>query len=209
MRVLDFWAHEGQPASRSQDVPAHVKAVAELWPIVERTGAARVIELGAGECPTAIETMLAGHGIATATLDCNSEADIRGDMHELPIKDKAFDLAIARHSLEHCVAPYLALQEMMRVARWGLVVVPEDSDKFRHWQGHLSVFPRGVWERMFRILGLRIAYFEYGDFTGIKEKERNVEWRYLLERCETILGPYEKDGHCVGVRPGLARRGWQ
>ncbi len=207
--ILDYWTGDGQPTSRSQDVPAHVKAINELWPIIDRTQAQTVIEMGCGVRPTAIETMLTGHGIKVTTLDCNAEADIQCDMHHTEIGKLSYDMAIARHSLEHCVAPYLAVTEMMRIAKWGLVVIPEDKDKWRYWRGHLSIFPRNVWEYMFYISGLRISYFGYGNFTGENETERNIEWRYLLERRETTFGPYCDDGRFIGNYLRLARRGWQ
>ncbi len=210
MNLIDFWTHQGQPPSRSQDVPAHVRAIRDLWPIIEKTGAKTVLEAGCGERPTTLETMLIEHGVTVTTLDSHAEADIKGDMHYLPeIADKSYDLAVSRHSLEHCIAPYFALDTLARIAKYVLIVIPDDAKRWAYWQGHLSVFPRCVWERMFRLMSLHIVYFGIGDFTSETDYEKNIEWRYLLKREAMELGSYEADGHFVGSYPKLVSEGWQ
>jgi len=209
MNLIDFWTHEGQPASRSQDVLAHVRAIEELLPIIERIEAKTVIELGSGERPTTLETLLAKQDIKVTTLDIKLGSEIQGDMHYMPsIANQCFDLAVARHSLEHCIAPYYALKEMTRIAKWALVVLPEYNKRFVSWQGHMSVFSRSVWERMFYLMSLKVEYFSIGDFSNEK-KVKNLEWRYLLTVFPMTMGPYEQDGHYVGKYPKLAREGWQ
>ncbi len=209
MNLIDFWRTEGQPASRSQDVPAHVRAIEELLPIIEHVEAKTVIELGSGERPTTLETLLAKQGIKVVTLDVQPGSEIQGDMHYMPnIASQSFDLAVARHSLEHCIAPYYALKEMTRIAKQALVILPEYNKRFAFWQGHMSVFPRSVWERMFHLMSLKVEYFSIGDFSN-EEKIKNLEWRYLLTMAPMTMGPYERDGHYIGKYPKLAREGWQ
>jgi len=53
-----------------------------------------------------------------------------GDMHAVPYGDEAFDAVIMWDSLEHCVAPYVALREAQRVTRpegRGIIFMPGED----------------------------------------------------------------------------------
>lgn len=165
--------------------PHHIRATAELWPIIEPLGIKSALEVGAGEPPGLIVPMLQAHGIEATSLDGLSPCDVPGDMHDLPFEDDTFDLVCSRHSLEHVLIPYLALGEMARVSRrYLLVVVPVDSEKSLNWPDHLHVFGQGGWELLFRRLGLAIRHYELGDHTEAGVNWWDGEFRYLLEKGE-------------------------
>jgi SAM-dependent methyltransferase len=55
----------------------------------------------------------------------------KGDMHEIPFENKLFDVVLILHTLEHSIAPYIALSEIKRVLKTdGIVVIisPEEGD---------------------------------------------------------------------------------
>ena len=204
------WAKIGQPLSCSSVCEHHVRAIHELWPIIEKVKPQIVLECGAGEPPSAMSEMLRHKDIQVIGIDFISKADIQVDMHTMPFVDKSFNLAVARHTLEHCIAPYLALSEMKRVAYYLLVVVPQDSTKFRYWGGHLNVYPREIWEMIFRRLNLGVCYFGVGDFSEPGKEGTDFEWRYLLREGKPQLDPanFKTDGHYVGPIYFLANGGW-
>lgn len=163
--------------------PHHIAAVAQLWPMIEPLGIKSALEVGSGEPPGLIVTMLREHGIEAISLDGLSACDVPGDMHDLPFADDSFDLVASRHSLEHVLIPYLALMEMKRVSRkYLLVVVPWDSEKSLNWPDHLHVLGKGGWEAMFRQLDLRILHQDIGNHIEPHRRhlEIDAEYRYLL-----------------------------
>jgi SAM-dependent methyltransferase len=61
------------------------------------------------------------------SLDAIREADVRGDVQELPYPDSSFDAFVCSHVLEHVPDDRRALLELRRVLRadgWGIVMVP-------------------------------------------------------------------------------------
>lgn len=206
------WLQREQPVSRSQDYEWHRRAIAELAPLVETIGATTAIELGSGEPPSATTEVLRGCGLTVTTVDYLAAADVEADMHDLPFPNDSYDLAVSRHSLEHCAAPVLALYEMRRVAQTALVIVPEDCDQFLRWRGHFSVFPRRVWEHLFALSGWRVVYFGEGNFAPNAKPDPDIEWRYVLGRDESLRA-YQPDGRYVGRYVNecsqLAQAGWQ
>lgn len=165
----------------------HRLAVSDLWPMVEPLGVKTALEVGAGEPPGLIVTMLREHGIDAVSLDGLSDCDVPGDMHDLPFEDNSFDLVCARHALEHVLIPYVALSEMARVSRrYLLVVVPQDSIKTLEWPDHLNVYGKGGWELIFQKIGLKIVEMDVGNHTERHRRgiELDMEYRYLLEKGE-------------------------
>ena len=114
-------------------------------------------------------------------LDPQPGADILGDAHDLPFKDRSFDLVLSRHSLEHVLCPYLALREMARVSRrWLVVAVPGDNPRCEDSPGHLWMLSERGWRLLFRHLQLPVVRFAERDITA-HEAQPQVEWQWLLE----------------------------
>jgi len=203
------WLKAQQPSSRSQDHPHHMRAIGELWPLIEATESRTAADLGSGEPISGIRTLLEDHGIIVTGVDLCAFTDVRAELGYLPFKDDAFGVAVARHSLEHSPAPLLALREMARVASWSLVVVPEMALPWQYWRGHLSVFPRSVWERLLCLANLRVVFFGEGDFTESGANAKRTEWRWLLHRDKSDEGPYEPNGRFLEGYPPPIVTGWQ
>ena len=83
---------------------------------------------------------------------------VRGDMHELPFKDNEFDFVYSKETLEHSIAPYIALCELNRVSKVGggfIHYIAEGIAKQSEWY-HLSCFPTYVWVDLFYLTGFKI-----------------------------------------------------
>lgn len=180
LRALD-WAKALQ--LRCPTSPHHQRCVEELWAWIEPLCVKRVLELGCGEPPSPVLDLLRRHGIEAVGLDGMAACDCPGDMHALPFEDNSFDLVIARNSLEHCIAPYVALFEMKRVTRrYALLVLPDNNRKFTDWPDHLNVYDRNGWENIFRRVGLTVSCFGIEDFTEATARGVDLAWRYLLAK---------------------------
>lgn len=84
----------------------------------------KVVDLGCGHnktVPWAVGVDMIPKGVTINSLhDAVSQADVEADVTEvLPFKDGTFDVAIARHILEHCLNPVLTLREWARVIKKG------------------------------------------------------------------------------------------
>lgn len=81
---------------------------------------------------------------------------IFGDAHDIPLEDCLFDNFIFWDSLEHMVAPYIALSEAMRITRpmgKGLIFMPGQNWLEHHDHIHVMTVPQ--MEQLFRKVGLR------------------------------------------------------
>ena len=202
--------------ARSQQFPSkpcehHRRATEELWGLIEPLHISSVLDIGAGESYGALRNILTGNGIMVGSTDIIADNVEPMDAHDLLFPDGSWDLVVARHMLEHVLAPYIVLGEMVRVSsRWLLVIVPEDIARWRYWGGHLHVLPRRSWEVMFWLLRLRVAYFGVGDFSQVPGADHDLEWRWILEKG--VLPPlqgHEWNGYYPGPWPELAPAGWQ
>lgn len=71
----------------------------------------------------------------------------QGDIHELPYEDESFDYVISKETLEHAIAPSIALFETNRVLKKnGKAVhyIPSGPAKQADWY-HYGCFPDWVW----------------------------------------------------------------
>jgi ubiquinone/menaquinone biosynthesis C-methylase UbiE len=70
-----------------------------------------------------------------------SGAFTRGSVDAIPFRDKAFDLVICTHTLEHCLNLEQAVRELKRVARKELVVViPKQRPYYYTVDEHVQFF---------------------------------------------------------------------
>jgi SAM-dependent methyltransferase len=104
----------------------------------------RVLDIGGGSRPFARADV-----VTEAFLEENthrSGVPVAGNINyvecpaeELPFKDREFDLAVARHVLEHVTDPGRACREMMRVAKRGFIETPG------YYNSYLSDYPAHRW----------------------------------------------------------------
>lgn len=97
---------------------------------------------------------------------------VRGEMHELPFCDGEFDFVYSKETLEHSVAPYIALCELSRVSKIGagfIHYIAEGIEKQSEWY-HLSCFPPYVWVDLFYLAGFQV--------NDILSEERGIQSAY-------------------------------
>lgn len=102
----------------------------ELHPWEWLEGFVRVVDLGCGTGNMMKLLHEKGHqvkGVTYLESELGMEGVVLGDMHDVPFEDGSFDAFIMWDSLEHCVAPYVALREARRVVRSegrGIIFMP-------------------------------------------------------------------------------------
>lgn len=176
------WANLRQRRYQAKGIQAD--AILALWPMIEEAHIETALEVGAGQLPSAMSTLLAQHGITALHTDLLASAAVTtlADAHDLPFPDDTYDMVIARHVLEHCLIPYLAVTEMARVSRkWVLVVVPEDTAWFYDSPGHLHGYNGIGWSTLWQVVGLKEHRISAFDITEEPERPQ-WEWRWLLHK---------------------------
>jgi ubiquinone/menaquinone biosynthesis C-methylase UbiE len=138
------------------------------------------VELGCGPAPALDK--LAQRGIQTMGVSLGDESCahevLRADVHFSGIGNNAFDLAVARHVLEHSPMPLLLLMEMYRISnRYALAVVPCDDQLWIDWPNHYSVLSKAMWRKLFRR-----ARFEILREVDAPLEPHSTEWRFLLQK---------------------------
>lgn len=134
-----------------------------------------VLDIGCGQ-GVALE-MFHDEGLNACGITCNAvdyEAAVQRlrrfegqhvyfrDMHNMMASSGAFSFCWARHSLEHSPMPLWVLVEIHRILRTGChlyVEVPSPDTIAGHVsnQSHFSVFPKVLWEEMFRRANFEIV----------------------------------------------------
>jgi SAM-dependent methyltransferase len=103
---------------------------------------AHVVEIGCGAgsllaelAAREVAPRLDGFDVSAPAIDITRSHDIPGvraevfDGARVPVDDRAYDLAVLSHVLEHVPDPAALLAEAARVARWVLVEVPLEDNR--------------------------------------------------------------------------------
>lgn len=77
---------------------------------------AKVIEIGAGLYD---HTRFFPGRVHTFNADPDTQPDILGDAHRMPIEDESYDVALCVSTLEHVRDPYQVVREMFRILKPG------------------------------------------------------------------------------------------
>ncbi len=143
------------------------------------------VEFGCGTAPCLdiIKEMgKATFGVTIGMEQCNHEV-LREDMHFTSLADGSYDLAFARHVLEHSPIPLIMLAEMRRIAReYAVVIVPTPTQRMINYKNHYSVFPDFVWERLFTLAGWSVKKFRAESYFFDVSQVWDSEYRYLLKK---------------------------
>lgn len=101
------------------------------------------------------------------------------DMNRITFPDNAFDVVWARHSLEHSITPLVALNHFKRIVKKeGLIVLvlPAYNEISLNARSHVFVLNEKQWEKLFRLLNLRLISFLHQQNYG----QGYEEYWYLL-----------------------------
>lgn len=121
----------------------------------------KVLDLGCGDGWSTNQLISMGYNAIGVTINPDEVNNalktysidlILADMHDLPFDDKSFDCVYSRESLEHCVAPHIALCEMNRVLIDGghtLINVP-DQKWINEPSHHIVPSPAQMHEMLFK-----------------------------------------------------------
>jgi len=140
-----------------------------------------VIELGAGAGTLLYmfpETMTR-HGLSKGN---EQQGYIEGDMNTPPVEDNAYDLVIARHTVEHSLMPMIMLCEMARITKkYALVVVPTCTKDIAEMINHYAVFTLITWRAMFMKAGFNVVKENLNQPIYQDNPNQYYEDRFLLE----------------------------
>ena len=128
-----------------------------------RTHCAREMELS-------IDMGCGNHKKGTIGLDIktDSEADIIGDAHNTPFRDKIFDKTICTEVLEHLPSPLKAIKELYRITKNIIIITIPNIHNIWGWyrwlrEGRLSGSPEHIYawtQREFRNILREAKIFE-------------------------------------------------
>ena len=100
---------------------------------------------------------------------------IKGDMHEIPFKDKSFKTVFCRHTLEHSIATWIAFKEISRVSEKYILIVLPDFDLGKDSKRHFIIPNKEQIESMAKKCGFIIEkYWKIEDY-------RKRGWLFLKE----------------------------
>lgn len=129
--------------------------------------------------------------------EVNSDATLKiifGDAHKLPFENNFFDVIYARHILEHCIAPFIAIGELNRVLVLGgqaIIAVPENNEWADSYPDHYSVLSRSMWEKLFIQCGFTIVESLTGSWFAWGAAAELPELRFKLEKTSDFISGEE------------------
>jgi SAM-dependent methyltransferase len=181
-----------------------INAYYQYRDVARCTASGRVLVLGPGQGLDPIVLRWRGYEVVTVDIDTTFSPDVVASAHDLAcFADKAFDVVVASHVLEHLPLRLLdaAIAELARVAKFALVYLPIAGRRISlgarpgfggyDWQLHLDLFnyfdrPDGearkymaghhYWEVGLR--GFRVADMErrFAKCFSIVDSYRNRDW---------------------------------
>ncbi|PAW79744.1 MAG: hypothetical protein B9S32_00005 [Verrucomicrobia bacterium Tous-C9LFEB] len=181
----------------------------------------RVLEVGPGAAPFSRATYFVDWHPGKNTVVCDLCRD------RLPFADKEFDFVYCRHVLEDMYNPFLACDEMSRVAKAGYIETPSplsevcrgidgNSPSWRGYVHHRYL----VWAEAKQLCFLaKYPFIEYlclsdDEIANILRKdaflwnsyyfwEGRIDWRLLQHEVDYTLGPEYKEAILKAVDAGV------
>jgi ubiquinone/menaquinone biosynthesis C-methylase UbiE len=122
--------------------------------------ARRIIDLGCGTGRMVQRFLAEGRdaiGITYQESELGHDHVYLGDMHSLPFTNEGFDAFVMWDSLEHCIAPLIALAEARRVLRprgRGIIFMP--GEQWIEKEYHIHVMNPRQMRHLIGLAGLRL-----------------------------------------------------
>jgi ubiquinone/menaquinone biosynthesis C-methylase UbiE len=161
--------------------------------------AKKVLDLGCGDGKTTrvLQELLPNaqiYGLTANKEEAEGNSDgtlniIFGDAHSLPFEDGFFDVVYARHILEHCIAPFIAIKELNRVLSLGghaIIAVPETNEWADSYVDHYSVLSQSMWEKLFTQCGFTVNNSLIGSWFAWGAAAELPELRFQLEKTSDL-----------------------
>ena len=104
---------------------------------------------------------------------CSKEADVKGDLYNIPFENCSFDCVLARNIFEHLDMPLKATTEMKRVLKKGgclIAIAPSKYHKnFWDGYGHVHPYNPNTFKYLFHDAGFKRSecYYSSKGFKGI------------------------------------------
>jgi len=117
---MEQWANQLEASN-------FANAFAQYRDVTRLADVSRILIIGPGQGLDCAVFRWRGYDVTTFDIDDRLSPDVIGSAHDLSMfADKAFDVVIASHVLEHLPPAYLdtALKELARIARFALVYLP-------------------------------------------------------------------------------------
>lgn len=187
--------------------------------------AKKVLDLGCGDGQTTLilqdlfpNALVYGLTANEEEANANSNEELNlifGDAHDLPFPDNFFDVVYARHILEHCIAPFIAISELNRVLCLGgqaIIAVPENNEWADSYPDHYSVLSQTMWEKLFIQCGftlkeaIKSSWFAWGAASELPELRFHIEKNSDLLTGKELLHVFSpKVGKQLVEPPKLAK----
>lgn len=158
MTSLDLYRHWSPSRDHRSDRDAWAFEDLHPWEWIQ--GARHVIDLGCGTGRMVQRLLAEGHdawGITYQESELGHDHVLLGDMHDVPFVDASFDAFVMWDSLEHCVAPLIALGEARRVLRSrgrGIIFMP--GEQWIEKEYHIHVMSPRQMRHLISLAGLRL-----------------------------------------------------
>jgi ubiquinone/menaquinone biosynthesis C-methylase UbiE len=126
----------------------------------------------------------------------NLKEIIEFDGYSVPLKDKAFDLAVCSHVLEHVEHPRILLREIKRISEFQVFEVPIDyslkvDKKADHFllYGHINIYNPALFRFLLKTEGFEIINDKCSFYDGavLKYLYKDKPKEYLLIHLKKLI----------------------
>lgn len=155
---IDLYRHWSP--SRDERSDRDMWAFASLHPWEWIKDARRILDLGCGTGRMVQRFLAEGRdalGITYQDSELGHDSVLKGDMHDVPFEDETFDAFVMWDSLEHCIAPLIALAEARRILRprgRGIIFMPGEMWTDKPY--HIHVMTVKQMRHLIDLAGLRL-----------------------------------------------------
>ena len=158
MTLIDLYKHWSPSRDHKSDREAWAFPDAQPWSWIK--DAKTVVDLGCGTGRMVQKMLAEGRdcvGVTYQEGELGHDHVFLGDMHDLNFADATFDAFLMWDSLEHCVAPLIALAEARRVLRprgRGIIFMPGETWIEKDY--HIHVMSPRQMKHLIVLAGLRL-----------------------------------------------------